>query len=267
MTHPLVFDKVIGKGTHGVVYAGYHKQLERIVAIKKVRDTLSSRHEVSAIQQVQGCANVVKYYSTYIDKEDDSLLMVMELCDGTPTDKIVANVRQGNRLSEHTVRTVAQGVANALLHCHERQLLYGDMKPSNIICGLNGEAKLIDFGCTRKGLAYTSPLGTPLYFAPEKFSHDFGLPSDVWSFGIVLYMLVAGHHPFVHTPHYGKKLLSGLDELHSDIEATALTFHHPHWDGISDSLKDLIACTLRKDARKRMAIEYVVAHDWWSANL
>jgi serine/threonine protein kinase len=264
---PVVLQRVIGKGSHGIVYQGRYAHREKLVAVKKVRDTPSSRHELDALQILQEAPHIVQYIDACKDRDGD-LLLIMELCAGVSAQELVERVRGGeDRMTERELRRFAQGMVMALLHCHEREYLFGDVKPQNVMVSADGEATMIDLGCVRNGLAFERPLGTPLFFAPEKFQHTFGLKSDVWSLGVVLYMLVAGHHPYVHMPHYEKNMRAGMADLQAEIEATPLTFHHPHWDDMSKELQDLLRKMLEKDAHQRTSIEYAATHSWWSKSL
>lgn len=265
---PLKLNRVIGKGTHGTVYSAYHLLMERQVAVKRVRDTPSARHEIRALEELQGCTHIVKYLDTLAEDDSNHLLIVMELCNGTNGEDVIAAVRNGARFSEKTIRCMSGGMMHALLQCHEIGLLYGDIKPSNVIfTPPASEPVMIDFGCSRYGSDFTGCVGTPLYFAPEKFYSKFGLASDTWSLGVLMYMLVAGHHPFVHVPHYDS-FQGDIVDLQAEIECTRLSFHHPHWDHISKDMKDLLSHMLQKDPSKRIPIEYAVTHKWFSsANL
>lgn len=260
---PVILKRVIGKGSHGTVYSGYHTRLDKLVAVKLVRDNYSSRAEIEALNDLQECQHVVRYMDTYGDDETDQLSIVMELCLGKTGSAWIERVREGKPITEKQIRHMAQGMANVILHCHERGILYGDIKPENVIFTPHQEAIMVDFGCARYGERFGMPLGTPLYFAPEKFTYDYGLASDTWSLGLIMYMLICGHHPFVHLPSPN----GGLVELQAEIECTRLTFHHPNWDMVTDSMKDMLAGMLQKDPAKRTPMEYVISHKWWCANL
>lgn len=264
MTPPFQLRHVIGRGAHGIVHVAYHPAWNKEIAVKKVPDNQKSRQEAWMLEELQGCPYIVRYYDRYFDGEGN-LLIAMELCKGPTLRYLIDDVRRNYTLiPEEKIRRLAQCIGETVLHCHERGIMYGDIKSDNMIYH-NDRVTMIDTGAVRYGDHFEHPLGTPIYFAPEKFEHNFGLISDVWSMGIIMYMLVCGHHPFVHTPI--PKNYDGLLELNVEIESTPLQFHHPHWDHVSPELKHLLQGMLCKHASKRLPIEEVMTHSWWSRQL
>jgi serine/threonine protein kinase len=262
--NPIQLKHVIGKGGNGTVHVGYHKTWKKHVAVKKLPDNARSLQEAWMLEELQSCPHMVRYYNHY-NAGDGDLLIAMELCHGPSLYHIIEQVRQGHlKFSEADVRNLARPMAETVLFCHEHGMIYGDIKPENAIVSggsRGGALTMIDAGCVRYGMTFTRPIGTPLYFAPEKFAWEYGLESDVWSLGIVMYMIVCGHHPFIHTPV--RKDYQGIVELLVELEATPLHFHHPNWDHISPHMKSLLAKMLAKDLHERSTIEEVLASEWW----
>lgn len=265
MRHPFItIQQVIGKGTYGTVYSGYHSKLKIPVALKKMQDTCSSRREIKMLQEMQPCQHVVRMYDSFVD-DDGDMMVVMELVAGDDGGRCVGQVQQGKLLGERAVRNMSICLAEALLYCHDHGFIYGDVKPQNVLFLPDNRAKLIDFGCCRKGDAFKWFFGTPAFAAPEKFRLDFGYPSDTWGLGIIMYMLVTGQHPYVDLQLYENDVLHryGWNDIRKDVDITDLVFDHPGGIGMSDDLKDLLHGLLEKDPCKRMLLRDALAHPWW----
>ena len=85
----------------------------------------------------------------------------------------------------------------AINHCHENNIVHRDIKPENVRVSENGELKLLDFGLAKhsKGVLDTL-VGTPYYVAPEVLRGEYGMSCDIWSLGVLLYILLCGYLPF-----------------------------------------------------------------------
>lgn len=261
LASPLVVKKhIIGKGSHGTVYAGFHKGMNRDIAIKHIKDTPLARQEVRMLTELQTCPHIVRFHGA-MDDDHGNLMLVMDMCEGFTAQHVISEARQGVYLfSEAQIRGVAWKLVATILHCHERGIMYGDIKPENIMLNTQHDtATLIDVGCARRGDCFYTYLGTPLYFAPEKFAHNYGFASDTWSAAVVLYMMVCGSHPFVHM-----RPLETMNDLEMEVVVTPLSFPHPRWDTISPNFKDLLAKMLVKNPSRRISIEEVAAHPWFS---
>lgn len=255
---PYVLTDLIGRGTHGRVYRGFHAVTEQKVAVKITPKTISSDKEVEMIQHVQNCRHVVKYVE-HFELENDYAIVMEEIVgfDGTYMKDLA---KHGIYLTEKEIRVIAKSLCEMIYDCHKRTILYGDMKPGNYMFVPPNTVKMIDFGCTRKGVHFRIPLGTPFYFSPQKFHKSYGLQSDVWSLGVLLYELTCGHHPFAHQ-------CDTKDMLFQQILSTKLTFHHPHWDSMTASMQDLIQKMLDKDEETRITAEEILQHPWWTMPL
>jgi serine/threonine protein kinase len=255
---PYQLTDIIGRGTHGRVYRGFHMSTNKTVAIKITPKTIASSKEVEMIQRVQYCRHVVKYIEHFEFENDYAL--VMEEVVGIDGSYMKDLSRHGMYLTEKEIRVIAKQICEMIFDCHERTILYGDMKPQNYIYSPPNTIKIVDFGCTRKGVHFKTPLGTPFYFSPQKFHHSYGLKSDIWSIGILMYELTCGHHPFAHQ-------CDSKDMLFQQILSTKLTFHHPQWDSVSASMQDLIRQMLDKTEESRISARDILQHPWWTMPL
>lgn len=91
-------------------------------------------------------------------------------------------------------------VIKAINHCHNKKVVHWDIKPENVMIGEDGNIKLIDFGLSQKNQTLTSKMseqvGTPYYLAPEMIKGKYVDQCDMWSFGVLLYVMLSGYLPF-----------------------------------------------------------------------
>jgi serine/threonine-protein kinase len=203
----LVHERV-GRGGMAEVYKGYHKRLERNVAIKILHSFLAEgedflarfEREARAVAQLRH-PNIVQIYDFSV--EDDLLYMVMEYIDGgTLNDRLneLAKVNQLMPLEE--VVSIIDQIANALDYAHNSELIHRDIKPSNILLAGDGKAFLTDFGIARimSSTQFTATgtlVGTPAYMSPEQCRGEtLTHRTDIYSLGIILFEMLTGRIPF-----------------------------------------------------------------------
>ena len=196
---------VLGRGGMGVVYRARDSRLGRIVAIKMLTEGYSGNAEM--LQRFYREAsqtgalrhnNIVIVYDA--GDQDGEPYIVMEYVEGEPLDRAIK--RQRLQL-EHALHVVEQ-ICLALAYAHRNGVIHRDIKPANVIVRADGSVKLLDFGIardeTRLDTSITSTgslVGTPPYMAPERFGGG-GIDSrsDIFSAGVLLYLLVTGRLPF-----------------------------------------------------------------------
>ena len=208
----------IGRGGMGVVYRAVDTRLGRPVAIKvlptdatadaeRVRRFIREAQSASALNH----PNIVTIYE--VGEDGGTTFIAMELVDGTPLDRLLA---QGP-LPVATALDYAVQIASALAVAHASNIIHRDIKPANIVITRDGRAKVLDFGlaklielpttdATMTAFA-TAPgliMGSAAYMSPEQAE---GRPvdarSDIFSFGAVLYEMLAGRRPFAGSTHVG----------------------------------------------------------------
>lgn len=143
----------------------------------------------------------------------------------------------------------------ALVHCHAEGVTHRDIKPENIMIGLDGEIKLIDFGLsaqTKKNMKET--VGTPYYVAPEVLEGKYDQKCDVWSLGVIMYVLLCGYLPFQGDTQ---------DKVFKKIINSEWDFHHKEWKQVSLEAKDLVKQLLEKDISKRLSSADALKHEWF----
>jgi DNA-binding response OmpR family regulator len=203
----------IGAGGMGVVYMALDEHLQRRVALKRL-NTLRFTDRLARVQLFEEARNasslnhpnICTIYD--IGEVDDEIYMVMELIDGQPLSRLVAE------RSLPTADIISYGIqiADALVHAHAHGIVHRDLKSSNVVVRADGLAKVVDFGLSRR-FEHQRPdaltrslgrhnsmgaiVGTIQYLAPEVLrGNSADERSDVWSFGVVLYELAAGTLPF-----------------------------------------------------------------------
>jgi predicted Ser/Thr protein kinase len=203
----------LGEGGSGVVYRGRDLRLERLVAIKVLADQL--RDDELAWARLLREARLASHLNhphigaIYdLGEEDDRAYIVMEYIEGLPLSDLIP---EGGMPLEQVRRYGAQ-IAEALAYAHERGVIHGDLKGSNILVTSEGNIKLLDFGLGRRiprsGMAEVTSSRLPLaeagatagtlpYLAPEVLRGDAtSLQSDAWALGVLLYQMVTGELPF-----------------------------------------------------------------------
>nr|ASL69961.1 calcium-dependent protein kinase [Hordeum vulgare] len=217
-------------------------------------DVADVRREVAIMASLPDHPALVRMRAAYED--DDAVHLVMELCDGGELfDRIVARGRYTERAAAAAARTVAEVVRA----CHAHGVMHRDLKPENFLyAGKEEDAQLkaIDFGLSvffRPGERFTEIVGSPYYMAPEVLRRSYGPEVDIWSAGVILYILLCGVPPFWAETEQGvaRSILRG-----------ALDLDREPWPRISDSAKSLVRQMLHMDPRKRLTARQVLAHPW-----
>jgi eukaryotic-like serine/threonine-protein kinase len=191
---------LIGQGGMSDVYQARDQRTGLAVAVKIVRsgDPEFARRlaqEVRALQRIED-PGLVRMIDTGL--EDHQAYLVMELVDG-PT--LAGSLRDGP-LGPAATAAIGAGLASALTHVHEQGIVHRDVKPSNILLGPDGRAKLGDFGIARllDSSTFTiagTTLGTAAYMAPEQLEdHEVGPSADIWSLGMVLLECLLGRRVY-----------------------------------------------------------------------
>ena len=198
--------KELGRGSMGMVFQAHDPQIDRLVAIKVLRqDRLSSDafvqrflKEARTIGRLSH-ANIVTVYDVGEDK--GTIYIAMEFLEGDPLDKLQTPER---RFTIPEIADVGVQIAEALQYAHERGVIHRDIKPSNIIVQSGGRIKITDFGIAHiedpAGAVQTQAgeiLGTPAYMSPEQvLGKTVDGRSDLFSLGVILWELSTGRRPF-----------------------------------------------------------------------
>ncbi|WOL05957.1 hypothetical protein Cni_G14688 [Canna indica] len=265
VTSLYALDKELGRGQFGVTFLCTEKSTGRKYACKSVskrklvtkHDIDDMRREVVILQHLTGQPNIVEFKGAYEDKENVHL--VMELCMGGELfDRITAK----GSYTEKAAAAVCRDIVNVVNVCHFMGVMHRDLKPENFLLVSkddNAELKATDFGLSvfiEEGKVYKEIVGSAYYVAPEVLQKNYGKEIDVWSAGIILYILLCGFPPF-----YGETEKAIFDAiLTEDID-----FQSAPWPSISESAKDLIRKMLTRDPKKRITAAQALEHQWLRA--
>ncbi|CAL9051818.1 unnamed protein product [Musa banksii] len=263
VTSLYALDKELGRGQFGVAYLCMEKSTGQKYACKSVskrklvtkRDMEDMRREVMILQHLTGQPNIVEFKGAYEDK--DSVHLVMELCSGGELfDRITAK----GSYSEKQAAAVCRDIVNVVNVCHFMGVMHRDLKPENFLLvskDENAELKATDFGLSvfiEEGKVYKDVVGSAYYIAPEVLLKNYGKEIDVWSAGVILYILLSGVPPFWAETEKG--IFDAISQGYIDFESQP-------WPTISRGAKDLIRKMLTKDPKQRITAAQALAEDPW----
>lgn len=252
--------RLLGEGGYAVVKEGISKMDQTHVAVKIVnRLKMDKAHENALRYEVElmkslNHPNVVRAFDFFEEKEN--FFVVMELIQGGELfDRIVRKTCY----TEGEARELARVLLRAIKYLHDQNVVHRDLKPENLLLLSENDdfnIKVVDFGFAARaeGNVLTQHCGTPGYIAPEILRNEhYGKSVDMWSFGVILYILLGGYPPF-----YDKS----NQVLYRKILKGAYQFHVEYWSEVSDLAKDLIRKLLVLDPKVRLTVDQALAHPW-----
>ncbi|XP_042680553.1 death-associated protein kinase 2 isoform X4 [Centrocercus urophasianus] len=211
--------------------------------------------EVDILQQTLH-ANIIKLHDIYENKTD--VVLILELVSGGELFDFLA---QKESLSEEEATRFIKQILDGVNYLHSKKIAHFDLKPENIMLLDKNipipHIKLIDFGLAHKiedGVEFKNIFGTPEFVAPEIVNYEpLGLAADMWSIGVITYILLSGASPF---------LGETKQETLANITAVNYEFDEEFFSNTSDLAKDFIRKLLVKDTRKRLTIQEALSHPW-----
>ncbi|CAF1717189.1 unnamed protein product [Brassica oleracea var. botrytis] len=256
--------KLLGHGQFGYTYVAIHKSNGDRVAVKRLDKSKmvlpvaveDVKREVQILKALSGHENVVQFYNAFDD--DDYVYIVMELCEGGELlDRILS--KKDSRYSEKDAAVVVRQMLKVAGECHLHGLVHRDMKPENFLfksAKLDSPLKATDFGLSdfiKPGKKFHDIVGSAYYVAPEVLKRRSGPESDVWSIGVITYILLCGRRPFWDRTE---------DGIFKEVLRNKPDFRRKPWSTISDSAKDFIKKLLVKDPRARLTASQALSHAW-----
>lgn len=254
--------KELGRGQFGITYLCTEKSTGQTYACKSIlkRKLLSKgdrddmKREIQIMQHLSGQPNIVEFRGAYEDRY--SVHVVMELCAGGELfDRILAK----GHYTERAAASICRAIVNVVHICHFMGVMHRDLKPENFLLASKDEGAMLkatDFGLSvfiEEGKVYRDIVGSAYYVAPEVLHRRYGKEIDIWSAGVILYILLSGVPPFWAETEKGifNAILQGEIDFISDP-----------WPSISDGAKDLIRKMLTQDPKKRVTSAQVLEHPW-----
>ncbi|XP_073148785.1 calcium-dependent protein kinase 8-like [Henckelia pumila] len=252
----------LGRGEFGITYLCTdletgEKFACKSISKKKLRtavDIEDVRREVEIMKHMPKHPNIVTLKDTYED--DIAVNIVMELCEGGELfDRIVARGHYTERAAAAVMKTIIEVVQM----CHRHGVMHRDLKPENFLFANKKETsplKAIDFGLSvffKHGERFNEIVGSPYYMAPEVLKRNYGPEVDVWSAGVILYILLCGVPPFWAETEQG---------VAQAIIKSVIDFKRDPWPKVSDNAKDLVKKMLDPDPNRRLTAHQVLEHPW-----
>ncbi|CAN6874542.1 unnamed protein product [Brassica oleracea] len=256
--------KLLGHGQFGYTYVAIDKANGDRVAVKRLDKSKmvlpiaveDVKREVEILKALSGHENVVQFYNAFDD--DDYVYIVMELCEGGELlDRILS--KKDSRYSEKDAAVVVRQMLKVAGECHLHGLVHRDMKPENFLfksTQLDSPLKATDFGLSdfiKPGKRFHDIVGSAYYVAPEVLKRRSGPESDVWSIGVITYILLCGRRPFWDRTE---------DGIFKEVLRNKPDFRRKPWSTISESAKDFVKKLLVKDPRARLTAAQALSHAW-----
>lgn len=267
-----------GRGAFSRVVVGYHLVTHQPRAIKIMEKTMlvgkkaeMVAHEKEILRRTRH-PNIIFLHETI--QTPDRVYMVMELMKGDLFEYIVKN----KKLSEGETAVLMKQLLDAVAYLHKNSIVHRDIKPENILINSPDEIKLADFGLAKVVQDWdvkSTPCGTSFYIAPEVIR---GIESngarplcttreevkfvDIWSCGVVMFIMLAGRPPFVgqvKTTQERRALLAKIDR--------GVLFPDAQWATVSASAKDLIMRLLAQDTSQRITAAAALCHQFFKEHL
>ncbi|CAI5722846.1 unnamed protein product [Hyaloperonospora brassicae] len=273
-----LLEGVAGKGTTSTCYKCVRTtdnrrfackiiEKKRLASSKRKRLEVATqlRREVNVLQRVNH-PHIAKLVQSFED--DEFLILVMELLEG---GELFDAIVQKGRFAEAEAVHVARSLLSAIQHMHERGVVHRDLKPENMLLAVSAtrrrqkavpdvplNIKIIDFGFAKvlkEGATSSSFLGTGGYLAPEiLLRQPYNASVDMWSFGVLAYLLLCGRLPFPATTQLRPN--QSIQMLYK------LTFPRRYWHGVSPLAIDFVQRVLVLDPSARLTASEALDHPW-----
>jgi serine/threonine protein kinase len=265
---------VLGAGNFSQVRLGVQidTSVKRAVKVIDKKKFMQFQHKRESQLSLTSEANVltslnhpgiVKAYDWF--ETDAHLYLVMELLEG---GDLLACIMDGGCFRETRARQLFLQIGEAVAYLHARDIVHRDLKPENILLTSRDRnemrLKIADFGLARKNMRSTDCktfCGTPHYFAPEVIntfyvrddggSAGYGKPCDMWSLGVILYILLSGIPPFEDDDLY-KQILEGKYE-----------FDVSEWTSVTEEAKELVKQLMTVNPKDRLTIQQTLEQKWF----
>ncbi|KAL8505196.1 hypothetical protein ACS0TY_016423 [Phlomoides rotata] len=252
----------LGQGQFGTTYLCIEKASNKSYACKTIakrklttqEDVEDVRREIQIMHHLAGHPNVISIVGAYEDAV--AVHVVMDLCAG---GELFDRIIQRGHYTERKAAELARIIVGVVEACHSLGVMHRDLKPENFLFMSEEEEstlKTIDFGLSmffKPGETFTDVVGSPYYVAPEVLKKHYGQECDVWSAGVIIYILLCGVPPFWDESEQG---------IFEQVLKGELDFVSEPWPSISESAKDLVRRMLLRDPKKRLTAHQVLCHPW-----
>ncbi|GAB4834120.1 Calcium-dependent protein kinase 20 [Ancistrocladus abbreviatus] len=252
----------LGQGQFGTTFLCVEKASGKEFACKSIakrkltmiEDVEDVRREIQIMHHLAGHPNVIQIVGAYEDAL--AVHLVMDLCAG---GELFDRIIQRGHYTERKAAELARIIVGVVEACHSLGVMHRDLKPENFLFVSHEEdalLKTIDFGLSvffKPGETFTDVVGSPYYVAPEVLRKNYGPECDVWSAGVILYILLSGVPPFWDETEQG---------VFEQVLRGELDFISEPWPSISGGAKDLVRRMLVRDPKRRLTAHEVLSHPW-----
>jgi len=275
LTEPLTkyyeLGKVLGSGQYGAASVAVDKRTGRKAAVKTINKSRfrstdmayhyeAMRNEISIMRSVED-PHIIKLLDVF--ESETELHLVMELCEG---GELFDRIKEKRQYSEKEAQEVLRQICLGLESLHSRKIAHCDLKPDNFLFVDRGEhalIKIIDFGMSKalRRREYLKHLrGTPYYIAPEVLQGNYAEHCDMWSVGVVMFVMLFGFPPF-----HGDSDAIIFNAIRNGFDPSVKKGWGPWFPAqitCSAAARDLIARLLTKDASARLTAKEALEHPW-----
>ena len=258
--------KKLGEGSYGKIYKAKNKITGDIRAMKqieksKITDLQTFKNEIEILSRMDH-PNIIKLFEVFEDSK--YFYLINELCTGGELLDRIVKRKTENPFTEREAAIIFKQLVSAISYCHDIGIVHRDLKPENILFineEPNSPIKVIDFGFSKefnnknpknKQKNMSSKVGTVYYISPEILQGNYNELCDIWSCGVILYIILCGYPPFQG---------NNDKEIYKSIQSGKVDFPQKEWKSISKNAKDLILKMLCP-ANKRYNAKQVLKHNW-----
>ncbi|XP_040287918.1 myosin light chain kinase family member 4 isoform X2 [Bufo bufo] len=250
---------LLGGGRFGQVHRCVEKTsglalAAKIIKVRGHKEKEEVKNEIQVMNQLNH-TNLIQLYDAFESRND--IVLVMEYVDGGELfDRIID---ENCTLSEVDTILFIKQICEGIQYMHQMYIIHLDLKPENIMCVSRADyqIKIIDFGLARRYKPREKlkvHFGTPEFLAPEVVNYDFvSFPTDMWSVGVIAYMLLSGLSPFLGEDD---------NETLNNIIVSQFDFEGDEFHNISEFAKDFISKLLIKEKCWRMSASEAIKHPW-----
>ena len=252
----------LGKGGFGKVYEVRHKKTGEIRPCKhlsklNIKNLEKFKNEIELLRKMDH-PNIIKLYEIF--ESERSLYLIMEECKGGEVfSKIIERINAKLMYSEKDAANIIKQVISCINYCHNKNICHRDLKPENLLYLKDGPEKdnlikVIDFGLSQNANKLKSRVGTAYYVSPEVLRGNYTEKCDIWSAGVILYLLLTGEPPF-----------NGQNDqiIYSKILKFDVKFPEQKWKYISKEVKDLLQNHMLVPENRRYTAKQVLEHIWF----
>ncbi|KAK4792255.1 hypothetical protein SAY86_022690 [Trapa natans] len=252
----------LGQGQFGTTFLCLEKGTGKEFACKSIlkrkltteEDVEDVRREIRIMHHLAGHPHIINIVDAFEDAV--AVHVVMEICSG---GELFDRIIQKGHYSEKQAAELARVIVGVVEQCHSLGVMHRDLKPENFLFVSHEEdspLKTIDFGLSiffKPGERFNDVVGSPYYVAPEVLRKHYGRECDVWSAGVIIYILLSGVPPFWDETEQG---------IFEQVLQGDLDFESEPWPTISNGAKDLVRRMLVRDPKRRLTAHEVLSHPW-----